>query len=242
MPFQPRTGGQRPTTPVSTTVPDIINWPIQKRKMWHGKGHLPPWIEVRRVARGAVDDGLETHSLEELVDVVTQPCREAGLKAARNKRDEDAQVKREYHNMVMDLLQRKCTLVNDTRGTQQSKSPPNSCLAKANTRSLEDLHVELKVQERAYGKVEAPKQPVINIPQHTGFYASFFNGFFAPSFLQAPAQEESGSLGASKDEGLGSVSPMIEGHKPAPVKESPDDILKGWVDVENELDPKHGLA
>jgi hypothetical protein len=73
--------------------------------MWRGKGNLPPWIEVRRIAGKAIDDGLQTHTLEELVDVVKQPAREAGLKAARNKRDKDAQLKREYHNMVMGLLQ-----------------------------------------------------------------------------------------------------------------------------------------
>ncbi|KAH6845626.1 hypothetical protein B0I37DRAFT_417149 [Chaetomium sp. MPI-CAGE-AT-0009] len=97
-----------PATPLSTTVPEIVNWPVQKRKMWHGQGHLPSWIEVRRVAKGAIAEGLDTHSLEELVDIITQPCREARLKAARNKRDKDAQVKLEYHNMVMDLLQGEC--------------------------------------------------------------------------------------------------------------------------------------
>ena len=78
--------------------------------MWHGKGRLPPWIEVRRVVNEAIEEGLRTHSVDELLCVVRQPCREAGLKAARDKRDKNAQLKREYHNMIMDLLQRKCTL------------------------------------------------------------------------------------------------------------------------------------
>lgn len=80
--------------------------------MCHGKGNLPPWIEVRRVVKEAIEEGLSTHSVDELLDIVRQPCREAGLKAVRNKRDKDAQLKREYHNMVMDLLWRTCTLAN----------------------------------------------------------------------------------------------------------------------------------
>jgi hypothetical protein len=72
--------------------------------MWHGKGHLPPWSEVRQVAGHAIDDALRTHSIEQLIDIVRTPCREAGLRAARNKHDKNAHLKREYHNMVMDLL------------------------------------------------------------------------------------------------------------------------------------------
>jgi hypothetical protein len=73
--------------------------------MWHGKGHLPGWLEIRRVASQAINDGLETHSTQQLVDIVRGPARDAGLKAARKKHDKDAQLKREYHNMVMDLLE-----------------------------------------------------------------------------------------------------------------------------------------
>jgi hypothetical protein len=62
-------------------------------------------MEIRRVASQAIDDGLETHSVEELVDIVKGPARDAGLKAARKKHDKDAQLKREYHNMAMDLLE-----------------------------------------------------------------------------------------------------------------------------------------
>jgi hypothetical protein len=80
--------------------------------MRHGKGRLPPWIEVRRVVNGAIEEGLNTHSVDELLDIIRQPCREAGLKAARNKSDKDAQLKREYHNMAMDLLWRTWILVN----------------------------------------------------------------------------------------------------------------------------------
>ena len=80
--------------------------------MWHGEGQPPPWIHVRRVVNEAIEEGLSTHSVDELLDIVREPCREAGLKAARNKRDKDAQLKREYHNMVMDFLWRKCKLVN----------------------------------------------------------------------------------------------------------------------------------
>lgn len=73
--------------------------------MWRGEGNLPTWTEVRRIASGAIDEGLKTNSLAQLINVVKVPCREAGLKAARNKRDKNAQAKREYYNMVMDLLE-----------------------------------------------------------------------------------------------------------------------------------------
>ena len=59
------------------------------------------------MARGAIHEGLRTHTLEELVDLVKQPCRDAALKAARNKRDKDAQLRREYHNTVMDFLEHR---------------------------------------------------------------------------------------------------------------------------------------
>lgn len=59
------------------------------------------------MASAAIDEGLKTNTLEQLVDIVKVPCRDAGLKAARNKRDENAQVKREYHNMIMDMLKGK---------------------------------------------------------------------------------------------------------------------------------------
>jgi hypothetical protein len=110
--------------PAPTTVPEIINWPVQsefqrhsqklnlsltsphqERKIWRGKGHLPTWTDHRRVASEAIDKGLKTYSLEQLVDIVKVPCREAGLKASSNKRDKNAQVKREYHDMVMGLLE-----------------------------------------------------------------------------------------------------------------------------------------
>ena len=107
-----------------TTVPEIVNWPVQselqqqgqkldlsltssypERKVWRGKGHLPTWTELRRVASEAINQGLKTYSLEQLVEIVKVPCREARLKASSNSRDKNAQVKREYHNMVMDLLE-----------------------------------------------------------------------------------------------------------------------------------------
>ena len=61
--------------------------------MWRGKGHPPTWIEIRKVAEDAIDDGLQTQSLEQLVDTVRGPCREAGLKAGRNRRDKNALLK-----------------------------------------------------------------------------------------------------------------------------------------------------
>lgn len=72
--------------------------------MWRGKGHLPPWVEIRQVASSAIDSALQTNSLEGLIDIVRTPCRDAGLKAARGKHDKNAQLKRDYYNMVMDLL------------------------------------------------------------------------------------------------------------------------------------------
>ncbi len=73
--------------------------------MWQGKGHPLRWAGVRQVAGDAVDEALQTHSLEQLLNIVKEPCRETALEAARNKRDENAQLKREYYNMVMDLIE-----------------------------------------------------------------------------------------------------------------------------------------
>ncbi|KAG7284817.1 hypothetical protein NEMBOFW57_009432 [Staphylotrichum longicolle] len=72
--------------------------------MWRGKGHLPPRVEIRQVASSAIDSALQTHSLERLIDIVRTPCRDAWLKAARRKHDKNAQLKREYYNMVMEML------------------------------------------------------------------------------------------------------------------------------------------
>jgi hypothetical protein len=73
--------------------------------MWHGKGHPPTWVEIRSVAEDAIDDSLRTQSLEQLIDTVRGPCRKAGIKAGRNKRDKNAQLKNDYYNLVMGMLQ-----------------------------------------------------------------------------------------------------------------------------------------
>ncbi|KAH6637100.1 hypothetical protein F5144DRAFT_592063 [Chaetomium tenue] len=236
MASEPKTGGERPTTPVSAQIPEIINWPVQKRKMWHDKGHLPPWIEVRRVVSAAVDEGLRTHSLEELVDIVKQPCREAGFKAARNKRDKDAQLKREYYNMVMDLLQR--------RALQQSNLLRNAGLTRGDekepTVTAEYPHTDR--QEQSYVKVNTPDRPVIDIPQNTGFYANFFNSLFVPPILQTPVPEADDGLWASEDDWSEVTSQITKSPGRTLDEERPDDYSEGWVDVERELDSEEGVA
>jgi hypothetical protein len=79
--------------------------------MWQGKGHPPRWADVRQVARNTIDEALRTHSLEQLADIVKGPCREAALAAARNRRDENAQLKREYYNIIVDLVQGEYPLI-----------------------------------------------------------------------------------------------------------------------------------
>ncbi|EAQ90456.1 predicted protein [Chaetomium globosum CBS 148.51] len=242
MASEPKTGGQRlnSAAPISSPIPEIINWPLQKCKMWHGKGHLPPWIEVRRVVSGAIDEGLRTHSLEELVDIVKKPCREAGFKAARNKRDKDAQLEREYHSMVMDFLQR--------RGLQQSNSSRNAGLskgvsagdAKEPTVGTEDPHTD--AQEQSYVKVNTPDRPTVDIPQHTGFYANFFNSLFVPSNLQTPVPEADDGLWASEDEWSEVTSQITQGPRRTLGEEKPDDDSEGWVDVKVELDSEEDVA
>jgi hypothetical protein len=73
--------------------------------LWRGKERVTRWIEIRRVAKAAIDDALTAVFLNELIAIVKGPCRDAGLKAYRDRRDESAQLKREYYNMVMDLLE-----------------------------------------------------------------------------------------------------------------------------------------
>lgn len=65
-------------------------------------------MDIRRAATAAIDDGLKRVSLKELVHIVKVPCRDAGLKASRD-RHRFAQLKREYYNMVMDLLEGELT-------------------------------------------------------------------------------------------------------------------------------------
>ncbi len=72
--------------------------------MWRGKEHPLGWVDVRQAAN-ALDEALQTQSLEELVDIVRAHCKEAGFEAARNKRDKNAPLKREDYGMLMDLLQ-----------------------------------------------------------------------------------------------------------------------------------------
>ncbi|KAK4034690.1 hypothetical protein C8A01DRAFT_18553, partial [Parachaetomium inaequale] len=217
---------------IQTTVPDIINWPVQKRKMWQGKGNLPPWIEVRRIAGKAIDNGLQTHTLEELVDIVKQPCKEAGIKAARNKRDKDAQLKREYHNMVMSLL----------HGRSRSKVvPPRTVDIAELTGRIESLQAEAarqkKKKDQGYVEVEAPDRSAREIPQHTGFYASLFKGFFNPPTLQMPSPGSKRGLFRMATNGGADRLPKA-GKEPddMPVEETHYDDLNEWVNVEKDLD------
>ena len=83
--------------------------------MWRGKGHPLAWVEIRKVADDAIDDALQTQSLQQLIDTVRGPCRDARLKAGRNKRDKNALLKRDYYNMVMNLLQGKSIPATATR-------------------------------------------------------------------------------------------------------------------------------
>ncbi|KAK4120663.1 hypothetical protein N657DRAFT_674080 [Parathielavia appendiculata] len=105
MSMQLFSGNRQPLPSEPTKEPEIITWPVQRRKMRHKTGHRPTWIEIRNVASRAVDDALRTHTVEKIIDIVRKPARSAGLKASRNKGDKDAQLKREYHNMVLDLLE-----------------------------------------------------------------------------------------------------------------------------------------
>ncbi len=73
--------------------------------MWQGKEQPPPLIDVHYAAKCAIYEALQTNTLEQLVHLVRAPCREAGFEAARNKCDMNAQLKREYYGMVMDMLQ-----------------------------------------------------------------------------------------------------------------------------------------
>ncbi|KAK3904441.1 hypothetical protein C8A05DRAFT_31768 [Staphylotrichum tortipilum] len=116
--------------PPEPSAPDktlnVLNWPVQKRKMWHGKGRLPSWVEIRKVAEDAIDDELQSHSLERLIDTIRGPCRDAGFKAGRNRRDKHAQLKRDYYNMVMGLLRANIAWADFGKpGT--TKPPPSRC-------------------------------------------------------------------------------------------------------------------
>ncbi|KAK4153257.1 hypothetical protein C8A00DRAFT_43819 [Chaetomidium leptoderma] len=152
--------------------------------MWRGKGRSPTWEELRRAASKAIDRGLETHSLEQLIDIAKTPCREAGLKAARDRRDKNAQLRREYHNMVMDLLE----------GTGFS-----------------------------------------SIPQHTGFYGSFFRGFFNPPLVQTPVPNTSKSPSENPGEEKADEMPRKR-REPDRIEEIHDIDAKEWVDLGEDLD------
>ncbi|KAL2130342.1 hypothetical protein VTI74DRAFT_6568 [Chaetomium olivicolor] len=86
-------------------TPNLINWPLQRSKMWHDNGHLPTWTELRRVADASLEESLKGWTLLELADLVRPACRNAGLKAAQDKWDKNAQLRRDYYNIVMDILE-----------------------------------------------------------------------------------------------------------------------------------------
>ncbi|KAK4132101.1 hypothetical protein BT67DRAFT_435762 [Trichocladium antarcticum] len=98
---------------------DIINWPVQKQKLWRGKEHITSWSEIRRVARAAIEDALTALFIGELIDLVKDPCRDAGIKAFGNKRDKSAQLKSDYYNVVMDMLQ---GVVHEEAGRTQARN------------------------------------------------------------------------------------------------------------------------
>ncbi|KAL2016601.1 hypothetical protein VTK56DRAFT_3258 [Thermocarpiscus australiensis] len=91
--------------PPPTPIPDIINWPIQKKKMWHGKGQYPSYSQIQSVAEAAVADGLETLSREELTGLVRASCRDARRKAAADRKSVSARLRRDYYDVVTRLLE-----------------------------------------------------------------------------------------------------------------------------------------
>ena len=91
-------------------------------------------------------------------------------------------------------------------------------------------------------EIETSSRPIMDVPQHTGFYASFFNSLFAPSISQGPVPETDDGLWASEDEWSEAMSQIPEGPRPSLAEERPADYLAEWVDVVRELDLEAGVA
>ncbi|GAB1318114.1 hypothetical protein MFIFM68171_08324 [Madurella fahalii] len=223
----------------SVPVADLVNWNLQKKKLWRGKGHAPSHVEIRAVAEAAITDGLKTWSLDDLASLIESPCREANLKGARERRDKALQLKREYFNTATELLEQaikkraeRCELTEKERKMEEE--------IREMTQEMDGLHPrpEGEVGRQGNGLHQETETRVkmarenAEIPQQTCFYASLLMGLTQAVRALPEESIELSSLTEQNGTGLdGWVDVKAE-----------TELGSGWVDVKSQCSTKSSVV